>query len=167
MDVLRRNTDYALRAMVNLARHYGNGTVSTRALTAKENIPYQLACKLMQMLHNAKLVESCMGPKGGFRLGKEPSKISLLEIIELIQGPIRLNRCLLGKNVCGRQKSSIRLNNRCLLRKNACVRRKSCPCPVRAKLAELQQCVNSHLAAITLNELLQSKSSQKKGEQKN
>ena len=167
MDILRRNTDYALRAMVNLARHYGNGTVSTRELTAKENIPYQLACKLMQKLHSARLVESCMGPKGGFRLGKEPSKISLLEIIELIQGPIRLNRCLLGKNVCGRQKSSIRLNNRCLLRKNACVRRKSCPCPVRAKLAELQQCVNSHLAAITLNELLQSKSSQKKGEQKN
>jgi Rrf2 family protein len=167
MDILRRNTDYALRAMVNLARHYGNGTVSTRTLTAKENIPYQLACKLMQKLHSARLVESCMGPKGGFRLGKEPSKISLLEIIELIQGPIGLNRCLLGKNVCVRQKSFIRLNNRCLLVKNVCVRQKSCPCPVRAKLAELQQCVNSHLAAITLNELLQSKSSQKKGEQKN
>lgn len=154
MDVLRRNTDYALRAMVNLARHYGNGTVSTRALTAKENIPYQLACKLMQKLHSVKLVKSCMGPKGGFRLGKEPCKISLLEIIELIQGPIRLNRCLLGKNVCVKQKSSIRLNNRCLLGTNVCVGQKSCPCPVRAKLAELQQCINNHLGAITLDELV-------------
>jgi len=162
MDILRRNTDYALRAMVNLARHYGNGTVSTRELTAKENIPYQLACKLMQRLHSARLVESCMGPKGGFRLSKEPLKISLLEIIEVIQGPIRLNRCLLGKNVCVRQKSSIRLNNRCLLSKNVCVRQKSCPCPVRAKLAELQQCINSHLGAIMLDELAQSRGVQRK-----
>jgi Rrf2 family protein len=140
--------------MENLARHYGNGAVSTRTLTAKENIPYQLACKLMQKLHSNKLVESCMGPKGGFQLRREPSKISLLEIIEVIQGPIRLNRCLLGKNVCVKQKISIRLNNRCLLSKNVCVRQKSCPCPVRAKLAELQQCINSHLGAITLDELV-------------
>jgi Rrf2 family protein len=140
--------------MVNLARHYWNGSASVRTLASQENIPYQLACKLMQRLHNGKIVESCMGPKGGFQLRREPSKISLLEIIEVIQGPIRLNRCLLGRNVCVRQKSSIRLNNRCLLSKNVCVRQKSCPCPVRAKLAELQQCINSHLGAITLDELV-------------
>jgi Rrf2 family protein len=141
MDIIRRNTDYALRAMVNLARHYRNGSAPTRTLAAQENIPYQLACKLMQKLQSVRLVESYMGPKGGFRLSREPSLINLLDVIEAIQGPIRLNRCLLGKNVCVRQKS----------------------CPVIAKLSEIQQCINSHLIAITLNELLQSRSLRKKG----
>jgi len=144
MDILRRNTDYALRAMVNLARHYRNGSAPTRTLAAQENIPYQLACKLMQKLQSARLVASYMGPKGGFRLSRKPSLINLLDVIEAIQGPIRLNRCLLGRNVCVRQKS----------------------CPVRAKLAELQQSMNSHLGAITLDELLQSRSLRKKGVQK-
>ncbi len=140
MDIIRRNTDYALRAMVNLARHCRNGSAPTRTLAAQENIPYQLACKLMQKLQSARLVESYMGPKGGFRLSREPSKISLLDIIEVIQGRIRLNRCLFSKDACDRQKS----------------------CPVRVKLVELQRYVSSHLGSITLNELAQSRSVQRK-----
>jgi Rrf2 family protein len=140
MDIIRRNTDYALRAMVNLARHYRNGSAPTRTLAAQENIPYQLACKLMQKLQSDRLVESYMGPKGGFRLSREPSLINLLDVIEAIQGPIRLNRCLLGKKVCVKQKS----------------------CSVRAKLVELQRYVSSHLGSITLNELVQSRGVQRK-----
>jgi len=140
MDVLRRNTDYALRAMVNLARHYQNGPASARTLAAQEHIPCQLACKLMQKLHSTRLVESCMGPKGGFRLNRKPSKISVLEVIEAIQGPLALNRCLLSINVCPRQRN----------------------CTVRVKLAELQRCVSSRLAGITLDELAQNRGVQRK-----
>jgi DNA-binding IscR family transcriptional regulator len=64
MDILRRNTDYALRAVAHLAAHYGDGAVSTRQVALEEEIPYQLACKLMQKLHDSRLVESCMGPMG-------------------------------------------------------------------------------------------------------
>lgn len=132
MDIVRRNTDYAARLMVHLARHYGNGPISTRAAAAQEHVPYQLACKLMQKLNNAKLVESCMGPKGGFVLGNEPSKISLLEIIKAIQGPIRMNRCVLNKDTCSRKKS----------------------CTVREKLVNIQQSITRELASITLDELI-------------
>jgi Rrf2 family protein len=131
MDVVRRNTDYAIRAMVNLAKNYTEVTVSTRKIADDENIPYQLACKLMQKLHNNKLVESYMGPKGGFRLRLDPSKISLLEVIEAIQGPLTLNRCLLSVDICPRQKS----------------------CPLTVKLAELQEYVYNYLGGITLDEL--------------
>ena len=131
MDVLRRNTDYALRAMVNLASHYGNEPISTRTVAAEEDISYQLACKLMQRLQKAKLVTSCMGANGGFRLNREPSKISLLEVINAIQGPISLNRCLLGVNACPKQKG----------------------CSVRSKLVGLQDCISGYLTGIMLDDL--------------
>jgi Rrf2 family iron-sulfur cluster assembly transcriptional regulator len=140
MEIIRRNTDYALRVMVSLARCYQNGSASARTLASQEHIPYQLACKLMQKLRSVKLVESCMGPKGGFRLSREPSKISVLEIIEVIQGPLALNRCLLSIDTCPKQRI----------------------CTVRAKLVELQRYVSSHLGSITLNELAQSRSVQRK-----
>jgi Rrf2 family iron-sulfur cluster assembly transcriptional regulator len=131
MDVVRRNTDYAARLMVHLAKHHGNGPISTRAAAAEEQVPYQLACKLMQKLNNAKLVTSCMGPKGGFVLGAEPSKISLLEVVEAIQGPISINRCVLSEDACSRKTT----------------------CTVRDKLINIQKIMTRGLAAITLDEL--------------
>jgi len=141
MDVMRRNTDYALRLVLNLARNYGNGPVSTRAAASEEDVPYQLACKLMQRFHRAKLVKSCMGPKGGFVLGREPSKICLLDVVETIQGPITINRCLLSLDACPQHTR----------------------CPVRAKLAGLQKSINNSLAGITLDELLRNGHTKGKG----
>src|SRR5512141_1353340 len=102
MDILRRNTDYALRLMISLARNYEHGSVSTRVLAQEQEVSYQLACKLMQRLHDARLVGSCMGPRGGFRLARAPGQISLLDVVEVIQGPVRLNRCLVGDCACPR-----------------------------------------------------------------
>ena len=145
MDVLRRNTDYALRAVVNLTTHYGNEPVSTRAIAVEEDISYQLACKLMQKLQKAGLVKSCMGPKGGFRLTREPSMISLMEVIEAIQGPISLNRCLMGVDACTKQKD----------------------CSVRAKLVGLQESINDYLKGITLDELSSRRRTKRKNNVRN
>jgi len=145
MDILRRNTDYALRAIVNLARHYGDGAVSTRTIADGEDIPYQLACKLMQKLHKNKLVESCMGPSGGFRLSRDPSKINLLEVIEAIQGTPSLNKCLLGVDICPRKPT----------------------CPVSRKLAGLQAYIGGYLGSITVSELVQSRPARTKDLRKN
>jgi len=132
MDILRRNTDYALRLMVGLTRRQENqGSVSTRLLAEEQDVSYQLACKLMQQLHDAKLVASCMGPKGGFRLSRRPAAISLLEIIEVVQGPLSLNRCLAHAGACPRAKV----------------------CPMRGKIGELQDRMGEYLGSITLEEL--------------
>lgn len=133
MDVVRRNTDYAVRLMVHLAKQYGHGPVSTRIAASEQSVSYPLACKLMQKLHGSKLIESCMGPKGGFNLGRAPSEITLLEVVEAIQGPITLNKCMLSSNACTRQ-----LN-----------------CSVRAKLLGVQETIVSSLAGITFADLLQ------------
>lgn len=131
MDILRRNTDYALRMVVNLVRHFDEGPQSTRSVAAEEDVPYQLACKLMQRLAKAGIVESCMGSKGGYGLTRGPSKTNLLEVVEAIQGPVSLNRCLLGMDGCPRQKR----------------------CGVRARLEGLQTELNGYLEGITLDEL--------------
>jgi len=135
MDILRRNTDYALRLVVNLAKHHGDELLSTRVLAEAEDVSYQLACKLMQKLHGAGIVESNMGPKGGFRLSRAPEDVPILEVIEAIQGPLRLNRCLLGDGVCERQDS----------------------CPVREKMGQLQEQMDGYLTEVTLGELAQSR----------
>ena len=95
MDIIRRNTDYALRAAVELAGRFGGEPVSTKELADNQRIPYQLACKLLQRLHKAGIVKSEMGPSGGFILCKNPSKITVRRLVEIIQGPVRLNNCKL------------------------------------------------------------------------
>lgn len=139
MDVLRRNTDYALRIMVNLASHFNGEFLSARQLASEGNFSYQLGCKLLQKLGKAKLVRSSMGPKGGFVLSRRPSKITLLEIINVLQGGVRLNRCLVGGNGCEFEPE----------------------CEISTKLACLQLYMDGYLGGITLEELVHSRSTGK------
>lgn len=135
MDVLRRDTDYALRIMVNLASHYNGEFTSARTLASDGNFSYQLGCKILQKLHKAGLVKSDMGPKGGFALSREPSKINLMEIITTLQSGIRLNRCLLGGQGCEFEPE----------------------CEINTKLTCLQMYIDGYLGGITLAEILESR----------
>ncbi|MBA7687431.1 HTH-type transcriptional regulator IscR [subsurface metagenome] len=146
MDIIRRNTDYALRLMMNLAKSFGKRAVSSRVLSEEEEeVSYQLACKLLQKLNAAGFVKSQMGPTGGFFLGKSPSEIKLASIVEVIQGPVRVNRCLFGIDVCSRQPD----------------------CPISKKLAELQEYIEFFFNDITLAQLLKSWKSHKEIKKKN
>jgi Rrf2 family protein len=127
MDIIRRNTDYALRAAVELAVRFGDEPVSTKEIADRQGIPYQLACKLLQRLHKAGVVKSEMGPSGGFILCKNPSKITVRRLVEIIQGPIRLNNCKLCR-MCG------------------------C-CTISPELVRLQGKINKFLDGLTLKQL--------------
>jgi len=137
MDVLRRNTDYALRMMVTLAKHFNNGELmSAKRLANEGRFSYQLGCKLLQRLHKADLVRSVMGPKGGFALNRKPSEITLMAIINTLQGGIRMNKCLLGGEGCEFEPE----------------------CEVNTKLVCLQLYIDGYLGGITLEEILRSRS---------
>ena len=141
MDVLRRNTDYGLRMMVNLAKHsYNDQLMSARQLASDGNFSYQLGCKLLQRLHKAELVKSVMGPKGGFKLGRKPSEITLMDVINVMQGGVQMNKCLTGDQRCEFESE----------------------CEVHTKLACLQLYIEGYLGGITLDEILQSRSKRKK-----
>jgi len=135
MDILRRNTDYALRLMIGLAKREDGASVATRTLAEEQGVPYQLACKLMQQLHAAKLVGSVMGARGGFRLGRDPAEISLLNVVEVIQGRLSLNRCLVDSTCCPRKDG----------------------CPVRARMNELQGQMDEYLGGVSLADLLRTR----------
>jgi len=137
MDMIRRNTDYALRLMINLAGNYSKGTVSSRQLAEKEEVSYQLTCKLMQKLNAAGLVKSQMGPKGGFFLSKDPSEINLAAIVEVIQGPVTVSSCLLNINACSRQPN----------------------CPISEELIKLQRHLESYFNDVTLDKFLKHRKS--------
>jgi len=122
--------------MVNLASHFNGEFISARQLANEGNFSYQLRCKILQKLHNAKLVKSNMGPKGGFALSRKPSEITLMEIIIALQGGIRLNRCLLGGEGCEFEPE----------------------CEINTKLACLQLYIDGYLGGITLEEILRNRS---------
>ena len=96
---------------------------------------YQLACKLLQRLQGAGLVHSVMGPRGGYALAKEPAEIALLDVVAAIQGPVKLNRCLLSDAACSRTNG----------------------CPVRKTLGELQTKIDEFLSGVTLDDLLKTR----------
>ncbi|MHC4882311.1 MAG: RrF2 family transcriptional regulator [Planctomycetota bacterium] len=134
MELIRRDTDYAFRLAAQLATAYGEDTaLSARVLAEDNDVSYALACKILQKLTHAGIVESVMGPKGGFRLAKKPEKIAFSQLIEAVQGPVTVNKCLMGGFKCPRKGK----------------------CPARPKMAELQNKINGYLNGLTLKEFVE------------
>ncbi len=79
---------YALQAMMMLARHHKQGAIKIREIAYEEGLPEKFLELILIELKNARLVESARGAKGGYQLRREPSEISLAEIIRLIDGPL-------------------------------------------------------------------------------
>lgn len=101
MELIRRHTDYALRALVYLAAR-PNLVVSAGEIAASEDIPLEFLQKILQRFSKAGIVKSHRGAQGGFSLAKSPGEVTVLEVVEIMQGQIAVNRCLLGKNGCPR-----------------------------------------------------------------
>ena len=83
---------------VNPERKY-----SAKEIAAEFEVSEAHLSKVLQRLAKVDLVKSTRGPKGGFVLGKAPSKITLLNVYEAIDGPLRSSKCILGKQTCGRR----------------------------------------------------------------
>lgn len=92
-----RKTDYALVALAELALADGGGQdrgcLSARALSDRSHLPLPVLRNLLKTLSRGGLLESVQGSGGGYRLCRDASEISVLEVIELVDGPARLARC--------------------------------------------------------------------------
>ena len=133
MDIIRRNTDYAFRFLAQLCSVYERGqAISAKVLADENSVPYPVTSKLLQKLAKAGIVKSVMGARGGFSIADDPGRISFLDIITAIQGPISVNKCVMGDFVCP-------MKGRC---------------PVHCKLKSLQGELEDVLTSMTLAEFV-------------
>jgi len=92
--------DYAIRAMIHLAC-LPEGTQALRDEIARaQKIPTSFMAKILRSLVRAQLLRSSRGVNGGFALARAPHEINLLEVVEAIEGPLRLNECSSNPNEC-------------------------------------------------------------------
>lgn len=101
---LTKRGDYAVRAMLALARGSGssaNGLLSARRISDAMAIPVRFLPQVLADLQRAGLVEASPGRSGGYRLAKAATDISLLDVIEAVEGDSRRRTCVLRGGPCG------------------------------------------------------------------
>jgi Rrf2 family protein len=130
---MTRETDYALRTVLYLARQAPESTVSTAALSVSMRIPYRFLRKIVAKLVTAGLVRSRRGKGGGLCLASDAAEISLLTVVKATEPNIvQLNECLVDAARCSR---------------SAC-------CVVHEELGRIQSALSGALASVTFRELV-------------
>ena len=93
-------TDYAFRTVLHLAS-LPSGTVEAAQTIAKqEKIPVRFLLKIMRPLTAAGIIKSYRGVVGGYGLGRPARAITLLQVIEAMEGPLAIHRCLADREAC-------------------------------------------------------------------
>ena len=97
---ITRQADYALRAMVYLAQMEPNTRAATSQIAEEQRIPPSFLAKIISQLSIAGLIHTSRGARGGVSLARPPEAISVLEVVEAIDGPLMLNECSHDANSC-------------------------------------------------------------------
>jgi Rrf2 family protein len=92
--------DYGVRALVELAMHYGEGSVQTADIAGKQGIPEAYLDQLMSTLHKYGFVVSRRGPQGGHRLAMAPQDINLYMVMSTLDGNLSPIDCLISPTDC-------------------------------------------------------------------
>jgi Rrf2 family protein len=94
---LSKKADYGLIALKHLAQHTDE-SVSAREIAREYRIPAELLAKILQRLARKGLVVSQQGTRGGYVLARDPAKISIVDVIEALDGPIGITPCERGSS---------------------------------------------------------------------
>lgn len=97
---ITRQADYAVRAVLHLARMEPNQRAATSQVAQDQHIPPSFLAKIISQLSIAGLLHTSRGARGGVTLARAPKDITLLEVIEAIDGPIMLNECVAETSTC-------------------------------------------------------------------
>ena len=131
MMELTRKGDYAIRGIVYLASQPPNKISLLSEIAAAVDVPQTFLAKIFQQFSKTGIVKSFRGTGGGFLLAAPPEEITLLQVVEAVEGPIVPNRCVLKAGECERDVS----------------------CTVHPVWHQVQQKVRGILANITLKDL--------------
>lgn len=92
--------DYGLRAMIDLAAHYGQGPVPSADIARRQAIPEHFLDQVLVTLRRAGLLRSQRGPSGGHLLARAPAKISMGEIVRAVDGTLAPMECIPNPTSC-------------------------------------------------------------------
>lgn len=100
---LTAKSEYGLLAMIDIAGSYQSGPASARGISERQAIPVKFLEQLLVSLRKAGLVSSVRGARGGFILTDDPSRITVLDIVEALEGPLVATMCESDRGAtCGR-----------------------------------------------------------------
>lgn len=98
---LTARSEYGLLALIDLGCRHGSGPVSAREVAERQGIPLKFLEQLLAALRKAGIVTAIRGARGGFVLTRDPGEISVLEVVEALEGSLAPTTCD-GGQLCGR-----------------------------------------------------------------
>ena len=102
MDLaLTKRGDYTVRAAISLAKAFPSGGYrKIREVAAEMDLPLRYTPQILNLLLKAGIAEARAGQQGGYRLRRSPEEITLLDVVEAAEGPLRSERCTLRGGPC-------------------------------------------------------------------
>lgn len=100
MITISRETDYAARVLLHLALQPPGSRVTARQIAEQRLIPRALVRRVVTRLGAAGLITTARGPEGGVALARPAAEISLLEVVEALEGSLALNACTVEPDSC-------------------------------------------------------------------
>ncbi len=131
--IYTKTGEYAIRAILFLARYPKNKLVMAAEIAKKEDIPSHYLAKILQRMAKYGYVESFKGRGGGFRISKLALNSSILEIVERIEGPVITLTCITGLKECSDEN----------------------PCPLHEEWNELRDKIYNLIASKTVKQVAQ------------
>lgn len=131
MKLLTKDTDYAVRAIVHLARN-GNGYTSSRQIAEAEGIPLQFLRGILRRLTKKGIIVSREGVRGGVKLKARPRDVRVSDIIKIFQGDIELSECMFRKKLCSNRSK----------------------CVLRVRIKEIEEMVKREFEKVTIATLI-------------
>ena len=119
--------EFAVRGVLAVAENQGQGAITLDEVCRQRDLPKQYLVKIFSSLSRAGLVDATRGKRGGYRLARDASEITILEVIEAVQGPIAMNFCQHDPPKCDEEE-----------------------CRLRSVWSDIQGYVRGRLAGITL-----------------
>ena len=129
---LSTRSRYGLRALFELAQHYGEGPIMTQGIADRQNVSRKYLDAIFAALRTTGLVRSRRGAGGGHELARPPDKITLGDVIRSLEGAPLLLECVSAQDICARAES----------------------CVAREVWTEVESAINGVLDEITLSDLL-------------
>jgi Rrf2 family transcriptional regulator, cysteine metabolism repressor len=103
-DSLKASTkgDYGIRALIELAHHFGEGTIQSAEIASRQRVPEPYLDQLLTTLRRSGFIRSVRGPQGGHALVRDPSTLNLREVVEALEGSVSPIDCLDDSSACSR-----------------------------------------------------------------